>query len=164
MNELLDTIEQTYLRAEQYYNKKFVRPSIDLNLKGTTAGYANYLENKLQFNRGLYTNNKEHFLKQTVPHEVAHLISVAIYGYTKGRGHGAAWKSVMLNCFGLAPTRCHRYDVTEVRVRQVARNYVYRCACRAHHLTTIKHNRILKGAAYRCCSCKQTIQLIHIKG
>lgn len=163
MNQLLDTIDALYIKAEQYYNKKFARPSIDLTLKGTTAGYAKY-PNILQFNLELYNRNKEHYLKQTVPHEIAHLLSVELYGYTKGKGHGVYWKSVMINCFNLEPLRCHSYDVSEVRVRKVDRHYIYQCACRVHTLTNIKHNRILKGKTeYKCINCLQTIRFLTIK-
>jgi SprT protein len=157
MELLIATVEQLYIKAEKHYNRKFTRPIVEINLKGRTAGYAHY-SGKLQFNPILYKENVQEFLAQTLPHEIAHLIAVELYGFQKGKGHGAAWQSVMVNCFNRSPDRCHKYDVSNSTVRTVKRVYQYECSCRIHTLTAVKHNRILKGARYRCAFCKTEIK------
>ena len=58
-----------------------------------------------------------------------------------------------------SPTRCHSYDVSEVkRYKKPVQRIEMSCACGPHKVTTIKYNRILNGVTYRCVSCKQPLK------
>jgi len=46
-------------------------------------------------------------------------------------------------------TRCHDYDVEGLQTRR-PRCFLYRCTCRSHHLTSIRHQRLLGGQVYVC--------------
>lgn len=144
-------IEETYILAEKQYNRTFPRPTIDFSIKGSTAGKAYYLKNRLSFNLTLAIQEGKKFINRTPAHEVAHLIARDIYGYGI-QPHGKEWQSVMLS-LGQVPSRCHDYEVKT--------NHTYSCACenKVHYLSTRKHNTIIvKGTRYSCTTCNQTIQ------
>lgn len=109
-------VETFYQLAEAHYGKLFERPTIDFNLLGTAAGYAHTQANRLQFNPILLTENWEHFWKDTIPHEVAHLVCSRVHGL-RAKAHGKEWQSVM-RAFGVAPERCHTLDVGRAQVRR----------------------------------------------
>ena len=53
-----------------------INPEIAFDLKGQAAGQANYLKNKIRFNRDLLEKFTDEFVSQTVPHEFAHLVDL----------------------------------------------------------------------------------------
>jgi len=63
---------------------------------------------------------------------------------------------VMREWFGVEPERTHRFDARLVPARR-QRRWRYRCACREHELTTVRHRRVEKGARYLCRACRQTL-------
>lgn len=146
--------------ANDMYKLNLPYPYVSFKLKGRTAGKAFLMANEVRYNPILLEENKDSFLNRTVPHEVAHLVA-----YTKdpvnGRGHGYLWKRIMRD-FGLDASRCHSYDTTNTRQSKstLSRNYPYKCACKTHNLTSIRHHRILKGAQYSCKHCNQILKAI----
>lgn len=146
-------VENCYKTAEFFFNRPFPRPKIELNLKGQKAGMAYLQENKLRFNLQLYQENQDHFLQQTVAHEVAHLLAFALYG-AKIKAHGQQWKSIMQSVFELPATRCHSYTITVPEKTF----YIYQCSCKKQHLlSTRRHNFVAKGYRYICKNCKTTL-------
>ena len=69
-------VEACYQLAEDFFKRSFPRPEVSFKLRGQKAGVAHLQENLLRFNPKLYAENREHFLKQTVAHEVAHLVEM----------------------------------------------------------------------------------------
>jgi SprT protein len=90
-----------------------------------------------------------------VPHETAHLVVFRLFGPGM-QPHGREWRAIM-GLFGAEPTRCHDYDVDGLQARQL-RRYHYRCACRSHQVTSIRHNRIMRGQTYLCRRCGGVLQ------
>lgn len=92
-------------------------PRVKFDLNNTVGGMAVYrpidMANAVvRLNPTLLYENVEHFLEQTVGHEVGHLVT----GFqTKGdaKPHGKEWQRVMWT-FGLPATRCHNYDTQNV--------------------------------------------------
>ena len=107
----------------------------------------------LAFNSVLLAENEEDFMARTVPHEVAHYVASMVWG--RVRSHGAEWQRVMRG-FGLNPSRCHSYDTSASR-KKVWR-HVYSCDCREHRVSTVMHNKILRGSDRRCRACKARIR------
>ena len=60
--------------------------------------------------------------------------------------------------FGVAPERCHRYDLSAVRGRAL-QEFDYHCSCRGHRLSSIRHNRVLAGGSYICRRCATALRL-----
>lgn len=107
MPEQLNTrVEDCFLLAESFFKRSFKRPQVSLKLRGQKAGVAHLHENLLRFNPQLYRENSQHFLKQTVAHEVAHLIAHQLFG-ERIQPHGEEWQLIMRGVYELPPDRCH---------------------------------------------------------
>ena len=155
-----------FSNALKHYRLKPVDPpEINFSLRGRCAGQASWkarktvlgrkLDLKLRFNLEAYRQDPADMLEDTIFHEVAHLV-VAMKYKTKRSPHGPEWQAVMRDCFGIEPKRTHGLDLAPAR--KVARDFVYVCKCREHHLTSIRHNRMVaKKAKYRCVACGEVL-------
>ncbi|MET0081969.1 MAG: SprT-like domain-containing protein [Sedimenticola sp.] len=149
-------VDDLLARASGHYRRKMPRVEIRFDLKGTAAGQARMESGAapvIRFNRELMNTNVDGFFERTIPHEVAHVVAYSLYRNI--RPHGDEWKGIM-SLFGADPSRCHSYDISLTRQRRLQR-FGYRCNCQSHQLTSIRHNRILRGAHYICKSCKQPL-------
>ena len=103
----------------------------------------------IKFNRTLLLENSDEFIRQVVPHELAHLIVYQVFGRVKP--HGQEWKAVMTQLFNLPADTCHQFDVESVQGKMFA----YQCECQTHYLTIRRHNRIQRDKiAYLCRKCQ----------
>jgi SprT protein len=160
-------VRDAEIRVRCFYGVDLPEATIDFSLRGRCAGQARVTRDGrtgLRFNRQLLAENRADFLKNTIPHEVAHLLVVwqARNKRQRPRPHGLEWQAVMHDCFGLEASRCHRYRTTPARI--VPRPFLYSCACREHHLTGIMHNRISRTYQVLCKSCKTPIRFIARQG
>jgi len=157
-DEILNKIEESFLKAEKFYNRSFTRPKVIFKRNGTTAGYARRDLSYLMFQLDLAEANKEDFINQTVPHEVAHSVQFELY--PRSSPHGREWKYIMRYVMGISPDRCHDYDVSVTNVKRQTR-HLYTCGCgKEFNLSTTKHNRIQRGYQKRVClSCRGILSL-----
>jgi len=149
---------QLLREAGRHFRAAMPPVAIRFDLRGCNAGMARFEPGKppeIRYNATLLTDNPDDFLTQTVPHEVAHVVARALFG-ANVRPHGIEWKGLM-GWFGVEPTRCHDYDVSRSQIRRLQR-FPYRCACRRHWLTSIRHNRVLAGQTYYCRACKRALK------
>lgn len=170
---ILAKVEESFLIAEKYFGRDFSRPQVYIWITDKTrGGHCHYGRKELAFNTVLAMENEDDFITQIVPHEVAHWIDKEVYGYQYGpvrNGkrkriiHGKTWKSIMSRVYRLSPDRCHSYDVSSVkkRTRIVATGFIYGCSCgKTFNLTSVRHNKIVKGKKFLCNSCRGVIKLI----
>ncbi|MGH8528334.1 MAG: SprT-like domain-containing protein [Nevskiales bacterium] len=139
--------------AQAHFQQVFPVPRIDCALRGLQAGQAYVEDNLIRLNGGLLRAHGDSFLRETLPHELAHLIVWRLHG-RRVRPHGAEWQAVM-RLFGAEPERCHSFEVQPSR-RQ--REYVYRCACKTHQLSAVRHGRIQRGGRYVCLHCQTPLR------
>jgi SprT protein len=126
-------------------------PKVKFNLKGKCAGQCCFSGTfTLRFNLKLLKENEEDYLKFTVPHEVAHMITYMVYG--KVRPHGKEWKNVMYALGVRHPQRCHHYDLGEP--------WKYKCDCQVHYLSNRQHEIARSGRSYVCNLCKTELKFI----
>jgi SprT protein len=93
------------------------------------------------------------FIAETVPHEVAHVVTHVCHG--RVAPHGSEWQGVM-RWFGFSsPRRCHSFHSDTAGRTQ--RRWTYRCDCRQHQLSTTRHNRAQRGIDYLCRVCGSTL-------
>ncbi len=144
-------VEACYQLAEQFFARRFDRPQVSFKLRGQKAGVAHLNQNLLRFNAQLYRENTEHFLRQTVAHEVAHLIAHQMFG-PRIQPHGEEWQLIMRGIYELPADRCHSY---EIQCRPSTR-YIYRCRCPEQEFpfTAQRHALVRKGRRYLCRSCR----------
>lgn len=127
---------------------------IAFDLRGTSAGqfiWPTRQTPRIRYNLALAARHRDDFLRVTVAHEVAHLVTAVCHG--RVAPHGAQWQAVM-QWFGIdTPQRCHSY-ATEDLGRRRQRTWAYRCGCRSHRLSTTRHRRIVAGdRSYICRRC-----------
>ena len=142
-------LNQSLQLAEAYFKQKFTMPEVNYELPGIKAGVAYLQKNEIKFNRTLLLENADEFIRQVVPHELAHLIVYQIFGRVKP--HGKEWQLVMSEIFRLPADTCHQFDIKNVQ----GETFEYRCACQTHFLSTRRHNRIVREKIeYLCRKCK----------
>ena len=144
--------------AQDWLGVEMPATEIRFDLRGTAAGEARLLGSSsavIRYNPTLLARHPESLIEETVAHEVAHLVAFKRFG-TRIRPHGREWQAIMRR-FGVAPRRCHSHDVSDLRTRS-PRRFVYRCGCRTHELTSIRHRRARTGATvYLCKQCGEPL-------
>lgn len=110
----------------------------------------------LELNAAYLRHHPEEMIEETIAHELAHLVVFHLNPQRRQPPHGAAWQRVMREWFGVEPERTHRFDASVVPARR-QRRWRYRCACREHRLTTVRHRRAEKGARYLCRACHEVL-------
>ena len=162
--QVMNQVQFYVEKAMSYYRIPLSIPKVDFDLKGCDAGQAVPAKNTMSLNAVLLEENFDRFLTDTIPHEIAHIICYAKYGWIKtARGgishHGKEWKQIMVR-LGCVPTRCHDMDTSKVKRKM--RSFSYFCtSCKAcFPLSTIRHNRAVKGTIYRHKNCKGAIEFI----
>jgi len=147
-------------RAEAHYGIPMPQVAIRFDLRGKAAGMLVQRSGRpplIRYNPILLRQNRQAFLAQTLPHEAAHLVARTLYG-PGIRPHGEEWRAVMA-FFGAPARRCHDFDTHQIQGRSL-RLHAYACACGEHRLTSIRHNRILKGQRYLCRRCGETLRAV----
>lgn len=148
-------VEACYQQAETFFNRRFPRPEVSFKLRGQKAGVAHLSENKLRFNPTLYQQNREDFLRQTVAHEVAHMIAHYQFG-ARIQPHGQEWQLIMQGVYELPAHRCHNYAL-EPSSRL---SFTYQCQCADNNqfpFSPQRHRLVKQGRRYFCRRCKATL-------
>lgn len=138
-------------------------PEVRFDLRGKAAGMAispPQGSSIIRYNHTMLAENGQAFIRQTVPHEVAHLVARALHG-RHIRPHGAEWRSIMV-FFEADPVRCHDFTITRNNRRRM-RHFPYQCACRDHRLSAIRHNRSQTGITYLCRLCGSPLRWIVVR-
>lgn len=171
---LENKVKQCLALAEERYRRKFEYQSIQINIRGRAAGQIRYQNSilspklpLLRFNPYLLEKYGEVFIDQVAPHECAHLVVHAIYGFNnklgkKIRPHGREWKAVMLELYKLEPVVTHKFEVQQSKKDQ----YIYLCQCSEveHCLSIIRHNKVMRGQArYLCKRCREGINYKEVR-
>ena len=129
------------------------------------AGTASSAKNVVSLNEYFLETETEDMLNNTIPHELAHIVTDKFYPYAR-QAHGPEFKLVMETIFETMPTRCHSYDLKQlkdtgiIRTRKkVARPYLYKCGCdKPHNLTANIHKKIQNYFQKRICrTCNELI-------
>lgn len=107
----------------------------------------------IALNYRLHRDNGWTKLKQTYLHELAHVVQRLKYG-SKVKSHGIEWQRIMRQ-LGADVERCHSMDVSAYR--QQRKRIAYKCKCQTHNITMNRHNKILRGAGYRCKLCGHSL-------
>jgi len=137
--------------AEDYYSRSFSEIPVLFDLTGKAAGMYRVKAGQrvIRYNPYVFSKYFDDNFSETIPHEVAHYVTDALFGLKKIRPHGREWKSVM-QVFGVAANRTANYDLSGLPVRNY-RKFVYHCGCQNYELTSRRHNKILRGSGHYLC-------------
>lgn len=148
-------LKQDLALASQYFKRSFSLPRVQYNVRGLKAGVAYLQQNEIRLNPILLLENQLTFIRQVVPHELAHLLVFQQFGRVKP--HGKEWKMVMEQILGVPADIYHCFDTTQVQ----GKRFNYQCACQIHTLSNRQHNAILKQHRQYCCKkCLQPLLFI----
>jgi SprT protein len=147
--ETLRRIEEVYQKFETHYQRNFVRPVINFDLKGNRSGAAYFYSNLIRLNANLLLDYKKEFIQRTPGHEVAHLVARFVYGAAI-KSHGPEWQFAM-RVIEQKPERCHSFVVKTKNI--------YHCNCeQIHYVSTRMHNQSLRGHITMTCRvCKNKL-------
>lgn len=137
---------------------------IDFNAKGQVSAYAYYQNGVygLSFNPEAVEKYTEDMIKDTIPHEVAHLVGFKTIKYGI-KGHNKNWKAAT-RMLGGSGERCHTYKLTPARKRTIHR-YLYTTPSGVTIQTTAqKHNKIQSGHIFRVNRTGEYLLAEHFAG
>ena len=154
--------------AEVMFSREFpgLKLVIDRKPKGkhTLAYYR-------PFTRSVHINDvtigllDEQTLKHIIIHEIAHHVMPIIFPNHK-QDHGPEFKRVDRALGGLGQTRIDIKDASHAflaasSVRKT-KKFTYSCICTPNHqLTTVRHNKIVRGlATYSCAKCNTRLKQV----
>jgi SprT protein len=154
-----ENVKKAFEVASSKLNVKLKFEGVKFFNKSTTAGYViPSTDNLVYLNLELLKKNPDHFEKDTIPHEVAHLFARKIQLTNEGH-HGRTWKFVMKNVYGLEPIRCHSLDTQGIGKK--TKKFKYICNCKKHIVGSVRHNKMRSGkSSYRCASCLKTLTFL----
>ncbi len=113
---------------------------------------------RVRFSIPLWALATEAQRKETVVHEVCHIVDMMDNGHRIYGAHGISWGMLMRKC-GLAPNRCHTVERPQELKRNVQR-FEAKCSCKTFRITTHRRTKMLKGYTYRCPSCYTNLVLV----
>ncbi|WP_456417805.1 SprT family zinc-dependent metalloprotease [Thiolapillus sp.] len=156
--KLLAVTKRWIDRAEKLHGQTFSMPEVRFDLRGQAAGqYRGGSRPCIRYNMEIAAAQFDAYCHRTPPHEVAHYVIDRLYPGNRTRPHGREWRELM-QAFGREPSRCHQYSLKNVQLRK-QRRFAYACACRQHHLSATRHNRVAHhGMKYRCTACGEVLQ------
>lgn len=152
---VVDEVKRCVQFFQKHYQVDMSMPELRFDIRGVCAGQAHADKHLLRFNPVMLEKHGQAFIKDTVPHEMAHLLVNKLWG-RRAKPHGMEWRGVMQQ-LGASPQRCHTYEVQPSRR---LKRYIYRCRCRMHRMTSIRHNRAKKGTRYHCTRCRGRLHFI----
>lgn len=148
-------LKRDLAKANAYFNKTFPPPTISYAVRGVKAGVAYLQQNEIRLNPILLAENGEEFIRQVVPHELAHLLVYQQFG--RVQPHGKEWKMVMKQVLGVPAETYHCFDTTNVQ----GQRFEYACRCQTHQLSLRRHNAIVRAQRkYLCRHCGGELQAV----
>lgn len=162
MASVVDDVAYWRLRAWHLWGmniRTLPMPEVVFDLAGRAAGQAVFAlqephrPDRLRFNAALLASHPDFMRTETVPHELAHLVVYRRYGRS-AKPHGKQWRALM-ELFGVPARACHNLPTEPTRR---LRRFAYRCGCvDPVWLTSIRHNRAVRGERYRCRRCGEVL-------
>lgn len=146
--------------ANLKYNRQFTAPVIRFDLRGkSAAGMYLVKENVIRVHAVICAQNFEHYIKQTIGHEVAHLVVEQMYKdvFPNIKPHGVEWQRAM-KAFGLPADRCAKYDASEIKSARRTIKYQFSCNCKVHEVGPKINTNIASGRTYSCRDCKGVLK------
>lgn len=156
-----DLMEMFCLKAERHYNKAIEVHNLVLTQNTRCAGRAirKMAKNTIELDTSYWNLAGEAI--ETIAHEVAHIVMYTVYPQAKP--HGIEWKECM-KVFGYINAKATFTNEVQAASANTSvvrrqRRWEYKCKCVGiHSIATVTHNKMQKGRARNCMSCKNVIE------
>jgi len=118
-----------------------------------------YSRLRIRFAATLWPHMSEHARRNTIIHEVCHIVNRHKDGY-KHSSHSYSWRSLMVK-MGIQPNRCtDNIDTFALGISKRRKRYRVKCGCKdGTWIGQIQYNRMLKGTIYKCQVCHQRVEI-----
>ena len=103
--------------ATRIFGREFSPPKLDFDKKGNAAGSYKHAQNRISLNWILLRENKDHFINETIPHELCHKFCRDIHGMGV-KSHGSEWKEICVK-MGYTPNRTHNFSLKTIQNNKV---------------------------------------------
>ncbi len=131
-DQILADVHETIEHAKRLFGDKIrLEPKVSFFDNSARGGWANYVKHEVAFNEVLASENPLTF-KNTVQHEIAHLITKQLYPW--GKAHGKEFKHIFRSLGGNG-SRTHNYDTSSVKQKRSYTYSVVKCSCQEHKVT-----------------------------
>lgn len=139
------------------WNGRFTRRMGDAFYRKTPARGASGPECRLRFSVPLWPRASAAERRETVVHEVAHLVTYheARERRSRPQSHGPEWRRVMARAGYPNPSRCHQVDRTGLK--RTRRTVAVYCDCPAPTYVTPQLARRIRKGSYRCTRCQTSL-------
>lgn len=154
---LMRSLREKLHHARLILQRCYPEPTVLYCQRGTMAASAWPESNQIRLNPVLLLENQQQFIDQVIPHELAHLLVWHHFGQV--RPHGKEWKWMMETVLNAPALRTHQFALCSLD-RQL---FHYQCNCQLHWLTLRRHNKVLRGAEYRCLHCGASLRFTDVK-
>lgn len=158
----------TAVANEKFPGHVFIVPTVRFASLGRRAGRALLDRNTIEINSDLLAVRPDQIIKDTVPHEVAHLIHYALrpWDFFKGSrlGHGLFWRMIARK-IGLAnPTRCFQLGPNDDDARAALgikplTLHTYKCAIcgTIGRAGPRQHAKLKRGGSFLFVKCRHPL-------
>lgn len=146
MQQVRDRVARLITDYQRAYPTRPLPPiEIYFDLKGRAAGQAGRYHGRyyMRFNQDMIqTHAWDHVFKDTVPHELAHVICMYL---GTDQGHGQTWRRTC-QWLGGSGSTCHAEKVVYAR----GNTYAYTTTRGVQvHVSSIRHQRVQQGLVYQ---------------
>lgn len=150
-----------------FFNEKFninePFPTVKFYSGNKTAGLYNLARDEVSFNEFILRTST---IENTIIHEIAHKFCFVIYPHAK-QFHGPEWRRLFKMAGGNGKTKLNIAELPEsirlelLTTKRKTRKFEYKCRCSSsHYVSTVRHNRMVKGYKYRCGKCYDSIEFV----
>lgn len=166
-NDIHQATYECVARANRIFGVSIYLSSISWFARGRAIGKAGFDAMRalyVKYNEAAFNANSEDMLKDTVPHEVAHLVVYAMKFSGRpilGGPHGHTWKQVCKALGGNPKRTTDAYNGVDLNARR-SRQWLYRVnSGREIWVSTKSHNLIQRGRNYSFRDTKEGITRDH---
>ena len=157
--EVLKKVEELTKYSKKTWNLD-VQITISYNLdSANSVGQYTRSKKLISLNPKLLEEYGNLYILDVVVHEFAHAVVAQKYpsgyiGRKRIMPHGKQFKAVCSHFGndGSATTKLFNNSTTMKKVKRQAR-IKYKCNCREHELSKVRHRRVLEGIKYTCTAC-----------
>jgi SprT protein len=153
--EVEEKVKKCVDKLNEVFNFNMEYPEIFYDVTGTLGGVAKSLSMSVHYNYKMLINNRTEFIRDIVPHEVAHVAVYHKYNLLKmkyPKGHGANWQH-MMRLLDVDPKQFHKLNEEE----KTEIKYLYECLCPKGFLLDKKsnalHKKQIETGQYGCAIC-----------